>query len=280
LPNALDEIDFAVVPGIYNPFTALLAERAGAKAIYLSGASLTSSLGIPDIGLITLDELEFMVRRIKEVCQLPLIVDADTGFGEALGVHRAVMRLERAGADAIQIEDQSMPKKCGHLDGKVLVEEREMLQKIRAAIDARKEALIIARTDARAVEGVEAALRRARAYAEAGADIVFPEALLSEEEFALFPKNVGRRCLANMTEFGKTPYIEAEKFRGMGYSFVIFPVTLLRVSARAEMNALEELLSRGTQKGLLWSMITRAEQYEIIRYNDYRKRDDRFAGII
>lgn len=276
MPNKLKGLSFAIVPGVYNPMSALLAERAGAKALYLSGGALTSSMGIPDLGLITLDELSGTVQRIREVTDLPLIVDADTGFGEVSNVWRAVRRLERAGADAIQIEDQVMPKKCGHLEGKELIPEVEMREKIRAALDARNEALIIARTDARAVEGVKGMLQRGRAYLEEGADILFPEALTDIEEFRLVTSKMKGKFLANMTEFGKTPYITAEEFRKAGYTFVIFPVTLLRVAVKAEIGALRELLERGTQKGMLDDMITREEQYRIIRYEMYERMHNKF----
>jgi len=268
------------VPGVFNPFTALLAEKVGFKAVYLSGGALTSSFGLPDIGLISLEELVYMVRKIREVTSIPMIVDADTGFGEAINVYRTVKLLEGAGADAIQIEDQQMPKKCGHLDGKEVVDRRTMISKIKAAVRARKEALIIARVDSRDVIGIDDAIERAKAYLEAGADVIFPEALHSKEEFERFAREVKAPLLANMTEFGKTPFITAEEFKAMGYTYVIFPVTIFRVAAKAMKEALEVLMREGTQKPLLEKMMTRKEQYEIINYNFYEKLDKELEKLL
>jgi len=265
------------VPGVFNPFTALLAERVGFKAVYLSGGALTSSMGLPDIGIIDMYELADMVRRIREVTEIPMIVDADTGFGEALNVYRTVRVLERAGADAIQIEDQRLPKKCGHLDGKEVIPHNEMVSKIKAAVRARREAKIIARVDSRAILGLRDAIERAKAYLEAGADIIFPEALQSKEEFREFSREVNAPLLANMTEFGKTPLITAQEFREMGYTYVIFPVTIFRVAAKAMEDALRVLLAEGTQKNLMDKMMTRKQQYEVIRYDYYEKLDKELA---
>lgn len=277
MSNQLSRLDFAVVPGVYNAFTAMLAERLGAKAIYLSGGALTSSMGIPDIGLLTLDQLVFAVRMIKEAVDIPLIVDADTGFGEPLNVWRCVNALERAGADAIQLEDQRMPKKCGHLDGKEVVPSDVMEQKIRAAVSARKSALIVARTDSTAVSGFEDAVERAIAYFSEGADIVFPEALTSRRDFSMFAKRVKGPLLANMTEFGKTPLISAREFKKIGYRFVIFPVTAFRAAAKAEERAIRAVLKQGTQKNVMRELMTRSEQYEVIRYSDYTRMDRTFS---
>lgn len=279
MSQVLKESDFLIVPGVFNPFTAILAKKVGFKAVYLSGAALTSSYGLPDIGLITLDEVAEMIRRIKEVADIPIIVDSDTGFGEAINVYRTVRVLEKAGADAIQIEDQRMPKKCGHLEGKEVVEPLEMVQKIKAALKARRDALIIARVDSRGVIGLDDAIERAKIYLEAGADIIFPEALTSKEEFAKFAKEVRAPLLANMTEFGKTPYIKAQEFREMGYKYVIFPVTIFRVAAKAMKDALEVLLKEGTQVNLLDKMITRQQQYEIIDYFFYERLDKELGSI-
>ena len=271
--------DFLIIPGVFNPFTAILAKKVGFKAVYLSGGALTSSYGLPDIGLISLEEVADMVRKIKEVVDIPVIVDADTGFGEAINVYRTVKVLEKAGADAIQIEDQRMPKKCGHLEGKEVVEPLEMVQKIKAALKARKNAMIIARVDSRGVYNLEDAIERAKIYVESGADVIFPEALTSKEEFAKFAKEVKAPLLANMTEFGKTPYIKAQEFKEMGYKYVIFPVTLFRVAAKAMKDALEVLLREGTQVNLLEKMITRQEQYEIIDYFFYERLDKELSSI-
>ncbi|WP_338604171.1 methylisocitrate lyase [Sulfolobus tengchongensis] len=279
MSQVLKESDFLIIPGVFNPFTAILAKKVGFKAVYLSGAALTSSYGLPDIGLITLDEVAEMIRRIKEVVDIPIIVDADTGFGEAINVYRTVRVLEKAGADAIQIEDQRMPKKCGHLEGKEVVEPLEMVQKIKAALKARRNALIIARVDSRGVISLDDAIERAKIYLEEGADIIFPEALTSKEEFAKFAKEVKAPLLANMTEFGKTPYIKAQEFKEMGYRYVIFPVTIFRVAAKAMREALEVLLKEGTQVNLLDKMITRQEQYEIIDYFFYERLDKELGSI-
>lgn len=249
-------------------------ERAGFKVAYLSGGALTSSLGFPDIELVSLEEVAYTVRKIREVTDLPLIVDADTGFGGPVAVYRSVRVLERAGAQAIQIEDQVSPKRCGHLEGKEVIGVEDMVRKIRSAVRARREALIVARTDARAVEGLDQAVERAKAYVEAGADIIFPEALTSEEEFREFSSKFrGAPLLANMTEFGKTPLIPAQRFREMGYKFVIFPVTLFRAAARAMEEVLDYIRDKGTQEGVLERLMTRSKQYEVIRYKFYQDLD-------
>ncbi len=266
-----------VAPGVFSPSVALLVERMGFRAAYLSGAALTGLYAMPDLGIITLTELVDMVRLITRVSRLPLIVDADTGFGEALNVVRTVRELEEAGAAAVQIEDQVLPKKCGHLSGKQLVPPEEMAKKVRAAAEARRHLLVVARTDARGVEGLEAAIERANLYVEAGADIIFPEALKSEEEFAEFARRVKAPLLANMTEFGKTPYIPAKRFEELGYKIVIFPVTLFRVAMGAMRDALRVLKERGTQVDLLDRMMTRKEFYELIGYYEYEERDRRIA---
>ncbi len=269
---------FLSVPGVYNPFSALLAGRKGFKAVYLSGGGLTASMGLPDLGVITLTELAGMVRSIHEIIDIPIIVDADTGFGETLSVYRTVKLLEEAGASAIQIEDQVSPKRCGHLNGKEVVSKDNMVEKIRAASAARKDSLIIARTDARAVTGMDDALERAKTYVKEGADIVFPEALTDREEFRYFAENTDFPLLANMTEFGKTPFIKASEFQEMGYRFVIFPVTLFRIAAKAMDDALEALKVQGTQEGIINNMMTRKEQYEVINYDFYQDFDKNIAG--
>ncbi|MGC8555779.1 MAG: methylisocitrate lyase [Conexivisphaera sp.] len=269
--------EFTVAPGVWDPFSALLAERAGFRALYLSGAALTSSMGLPDLGLITLDEVAEAVRRIRRVTDLPIIVDADTGFGEALNVYRAVRILEEAGASAVQIEDQRMPKRCGHLEGKEVVSREEMVEKLTAALRARRRALIVARTDARGVMGLEEAIERGNLYGRAGADVIFPEALLSREEFEEAARRIKYPLLANMTEFGKSPYISAGEFREMGYRIVIFPVTAFRAAARAAMEAYAHLAERGTQGDILGRLMSREEQYEVIRYHSYEELDREIA---
>jgi methylisocitrate lyase len=281
LRELLRSRDVIVAPGVYGPVFALLAERMGFEALYLSGAALTGFLAMPDIGLITLSELATMTRYITRVVGIPLIVDADTGFGEAINVARTVRELEDAGAAAVQIEDQVMPKKCGHLPGKSVIPAVEMMKKIRAAVDARRrDTLIIARTDARDVEGLEGAIERAQLYVEAGADIIFPEALRSLEEFREFARRVKAPLLANMTEFGRTPYITVEEFKEAGYKIVIFPATLLRISLGAARQALEVLKREGTQRSLLDMMMTRDEFYELIGYREYEERDSRVSAYV
>ncbi len=266
------------VAGVFNPLSALIAEQVGFRALYFSGAAFSASLGIPDIGLFTLDELTTAVRWVTRATSLPLIVDADTGFGETLNVYRAVSDLEAAGAAAIQIEDQVMPKRCGHLDGKQIVPANEFVAKIRAASEARRSSLIIARTDSKAEYGMDEAVRRGHRYLEAGADIIFPEALESEDEFAEYSRLVDAPLLANMTEFGKTPYLTVQRFHELGYKLVIFPVTALRVAAKAMKRAMAETLTLGTQRNLVGDMQTRAELYELIRYSDYERMDGLFQG--
>ena len=282
LRELLETPGIIVAPGVFNPATALLAEKMGFKALYISGAAITGSLAMPDLGLITLDELLLHVRWISRVTSLPLIVDVDTGFGEAINVMRTVRLMEEAGAAAIQIEDQVLPKKCGHLSGKQLVSAEDMAKKIRAAAEARSDEnfMIIARTDARGVEGFEEAVRRAHIYLEAGADVIFPEALTSREEFERFAREVKAPLLANMTEFGKTPYITVREFEDMGYKIVIFPVTTFRVAMGAIRKALSEILEKGTQKGLLGEMMTRQEFYQLIGYWEYEEFDRRIdSGV-
>ena len=278
LRKLIHKEDIIVAPGVFNPAVALLAEKMGFKAAYLSGAALTGSLAMPDLGLITLNELVYHVRYITRVSRIPLIVDADTGFGEAINVQRTIRELEDAGAAAVQLEDQVLPKKCGHLAGKQLVSVEEMVKKIIAAVDARRRGiLILARTDARGVEGLESAIERANMYVEAGADIVFPEALTSLDEFREFASKVKAPLLANMTEFGKTPYITVDEFRDAGYKIVIFPVTSFRISMGAIREAFKVILSEGTQKGILDRMMTRSEFYELIGYGEYESRDSMIA---
>lgn len=279
LKDLIIKEDIVVVPGVFNPISALLVEKLGFEAAYLSGAALTGSLAMPDLGLITFTELYEATRRITGVTNIPLIVDSDTGFGEPLNVYRTVKELEEAGAAAIQIEDQLMPKKCGHLSGKKTIPPGEMVKKIRSAVEARKDTLIIARTDAKAVEGLESAVERAKLYVEAGADIIFPEALSSIDEFRYVAKELGNTpLLANMTEFGKTPYITVEEFKEAGFKLVIFPVTTFRAAMKAIKDTLLEIKEKGTQKYMLEKMMTRQEFYELIGYDEYEKKDSEIAS--
>ena len=279
LRKMLDEEDIIVAPGVYNAAIALLAEKIGFKALYLSGAAITGSLAMPDIGIITLDEIALHARWVTRVTNLPLIVDVDTGFGEPINVMRTVKIMEEIGVAAIQIEDQILPKKCGHLSGKQLIQPEEMVKKIRAAVEARSDPdfVIIARTDARGVEGLEEAIWRANLYVEAGADVIFPEALVSKDEFKEFAKKVKAPLLANMTEFGKTPYLTVEEFKNLGYKIVIFPVTTFRASLRASERVLRAIKNEGTQKNVLGDLMSRSEFYELINYYAYEEIDRTIA---
>jgi methylisocitrate lyase len=268
------------VPGVFNPIIAMMAERLGFKAVYISGAGLANSNGLPDIGLLTMSEVLEHSSKIADSVKIPAIVDVDTGFGEVFNVMRTVEEFEKAGISAIQIEDQEIPKRCGHLPGKSLVTTKIMVQKIAGAVEARKnpDFMIIARTDARAVEGLNGAIKRARAYIEAGADMIFPEALESKDEFRQFAKAVKVSLMANMTEFGKTPYISVKEFANLGYNIVIFPMTAFRVMTKAVEDALKALKKNGTQQNLLGRMHTRQQIYDLIRYSDYEDIDRRIGG--
>jgi len=268
-----------VVPGVFNAITAMIAERLGFEAVYVSGAGLANTSGLPDLGLLSMSEVAEQASVIANSVSIPAIADVDTGFGEILNVMRTVQELERAGVAAVHIEDQIMPKKCGHLPGKELVSTEAMVQKIKGATEARQspDFIVIARTDARAVEGLNGAIKRAQVYAKAGADIIFPEALESDAEFGRFAKAIKVPLMANMTEFGKTPYISVKQFEEMGYSIVIFPMTAFRTMTKAVEDALRELKKSGTQKKLLPRMHTRQQLYDIINYNEYEEIDRRLG---
>jgi methylisocitrate lyase len=262
-------------PGAFSPLVAMSIERHRFDGVYVSGAALSADLGLPDIGLTTLDEVAERGGAIARMTNLPCIADADTGFGEALNVARTVQKLEAAGLSGCHFEDQQNPKRCGHLDGKSLVPSAEMERKIRAAVMARRDAnfLIIARTDARASEGLDGALARARACVDAGADMIFPEALADEGEFEAFRKALKVPLLANMTEFGKSKLLTARQLADLGINIVIYPVTTLRLAMKAVEEGLTVLNREGTQSALLEQMQTRAELYELLRYADYQQRD-------
>jgi methylisocitrate lyase len=251
---------------------------AGFEGIYLSGAALSAASGLPDIGLLSMSEFAEQVRAITAASSLPLLVDADTGFGGPLNLERAVREFERAGAAAIQIEDQQLPKRCGHLSGKSLVSVEEMEQKIRAAASARldREFVIVARTDARSVEGFEAAVGRAHRYLQAGADVIFPEALPSREEFADFRRSTQAPLLANMTEFGRSPLLSVAELNQLGYRIALFPVTAFRAAIKAAERALEEISRSGSQERVLDSMQSRAELYDLLGYREYEERDETY----
>jgi methylisocitrate lyase len=265
------------MPGAHTPLAALLARRAGFEALYLSGAAVSASLALPDLGVLTLDELTFFTRAICRAVDLPLLVDGDTGYGEALNVMRLVRELEDAGAAAVQLEDQVLPKKCGHLSDKRLAAPQDMARKVAAAVRAARHLRVIARTDALAAEGLDAAIARARLYVEAGAHAVFPEALRSVDEIRAFAAAVQVPLLANMTEFGKTPLLPADELARLGYKMVIWPVTALRLAARAMEDGYALLARAGTQQALLERMQTRKELYETIAYHDYEALDATIA---
>jgi len=259
-----------MMPGAFNAATARLVERAGFPAVYVSGAGLANATaGVPDIGLLTLTEVAQLAGYIAEAVRIPALADADTGFGGADNVARTVRAFERAGLAGMHLEDQAFPKRCGHLTGKELVPLEEMTRRITAAAHARRDGdfLLVARTDARSVEGLDAAVRRARKYLQAGADAVFPEALESAQEFREFARRVRAPLLANMTEFGRSPLLSARQLAAMGYRMVIFPLTAFRVSMNAAERCLRDLKRRGTQRSWLDQMQTRQELYDLLGYD-------------
>ncbi len=269
------------LPGVFCPLVARVAERIGFRAVYLSGGALSAGSGVPDIGLLTLSEFVQAAQLTAQATTLPLLCDADTGFGEALNVERTVRQFEAAGVAGIHLEDQEMPKRCGHLSGKSLVSAEAMAAKIRAAVAAKKDRdfVIIARTDAKGVNGFEDAVRRAKMYLEAGADAIFPEAMESREEFEYFAKAVpGAVLLANMTEFGKSPLLDVRTLGAMGYRLVLFPLTAFRVAMKAAEETLRELMAKGTQQASVPKMQTRQELYDLLGYTGYEERDKAYFG--
>jgi methylisocitrate lyase len=268
------------IPGAYNGLAALQARKAGFKALYLSGAAMSASMGLPDLGIISKEDVCFFIRQICRAADLPLIVDGDTGFGGVLNAMDMVRSFEEAGAAAVQIEDQELPKKCGHLNDKNLIPAEEMAAKVAAAARARNHLQIIARTDAAASEGFEAAVRRAKLYLEAGADAIFPEALTTQEMFSEFARQVRAPLLANMTEFGKTPYLSAGAFEALGYKMVIWPVSALRIAAKAHGTFYQNLGERDRADGMLGSMQTRAELYDLIGYSEHEALDNSLRKTI
>jgi methylisocitrate lyase len=267
------------VPGAPNALAGRLIEEAGFAAAYLSGAAISAGvLAMPDIGLFTLTELMEQVQYFTARVSIPAIVDADTGFGDTANVERTIAQLERAGAAAIQLEDQELPKRCGHLSGKTLVSTEVMCAKLRAAVSAREDdsTVIIGRTDARGVEGLDAAIDRARKYVEAGADWIFPEALTSRDEFQAVAQAIDVPLVANMTEFGKSPLLVFDELAAMGFRVVLYPVTLLRVAMKAMESTLTMLAADGTQRDLLDLMQTREELYDLLEYDAYEERDRKY----
>jgi methylisocitrate lyase len=268
------------IPGVFNPLAARAAERIGFRAVYLSGGALSAGNGVPDIGLLSVTEFVPHAQLTVQATSLPLLCDADTGFGESLNTERTVRLFETAGVAGIHLEDQQMPKRCGHLSGKSLVDAEVMVAKIRAAVAARRDPsfVIMARTDARGVTGFEDAVRRAELYLDAGADAIFPEALETADEFAAFARAVPRPLLANMTEFGKGPNLDVQTLGRLGYAMVLFPLTAFRVAMKAAEDALRALHAAGHQHELLGRMQTRAELYDLLDYAGYEARDRAYCG--
>lgn len=280
LRKRLDEPGIIPMPGAFNAITAKAVEAAGFEGVYITGAGLINGMtGYPDIGLLSATEITQFAGYMASAVSIPVICDADTGYGEALQVMRTVELFEQAGVAGIHLEDQVAPKRCGHLDGKQLISIEDMQTKINAAKHARQnpDFLLIARVDARGVTGFEDTVTRAKAYLEAGADMIFTEALQSREEFADFARQVNGPLLANMTEFGKSPYLSAQDFDALGYKIVIFPMTTFRVMMKAVEEALTELKTTGTQAGFLDKMQTRQELYQLIDYAAYDTLDKQFS---
>lgn len=268
------------IPGAHDAMAGLMAKRAGFEALYLSGAAYTASRGLPDLGIVNSDEVADRAREIIRATKLPILVDIDTGFGGVLNVARTAREMEEAGVAAVQIEDQDLPKKCGHLNGKKLVTQEEMVQKIKTIKQVAPSIVIVARTDARAVEGLDEAIARTKAYIAAGADAIFPEALQDQEEFKRFAAEIDVPLLANMTEFGKTPYYTAEEFEAMGYGMVIYPVTSMRVAAKAYERVFGLIKEQGTQKEALNDMQPRSELYDTISYDDFEALDSTISKTV
>lgn len=266
--------------GTHDAMAALVAKQVGFSALYLSGGALTASKGIPDIGLLHSTEVAERANEIIRATNLPLLVDVDHGFGGPLNVARTAKEMVEARVAALQMEDQKIPKKCGHLNGKQLVTVEEMVEKIKMVKNVAPSLVLVARTDAHSVEGMEAAIDRAKAYEAAGADAIFPEAITTQADFKRFSAAINVPLLANMTEFGKTPYYTANQFQEMGYDMVIYPVTSLRVAAKAYERIFKKILEDGTQKNALTEMQTRAELYRLIQLEKYEDLDQSIAKTV
>ncbi|MEC7761689.1 MAG: methylisocitrate lyase [Pseudomonadota bacterium] len=279
--RALNQPGILRLPGAHNGQAALQAKAAGFDALYLSGAAMTASMGLPDLGIITIDEVSFFIRQIARASGLPLLVDGDTGYGEALNVMHMVRAFEEAGAGAVHLEDQLLPKKCGHLNDKKLASAADMAAKVAAAAKAARDLVVIARTDAAASEGIEGAVARAKLYIEAGADAIFPEALTGVEMFkevrAALP---GVKLLANMTEFGRTPALTAREFEELGYDMVIWPVSSLRVANKAQERLYAALARDGATTAMIPEMQTRKELYDTIGLNAFEALDQSIAASV
>jgi methylisocitrate lyase len=282
LRSALEEERPLQVVGVINAYAALMADRVGFRALYLSGAGVANySHGMPDLGLTTLSDVIEEVRRITSVTQLPLLVDADTGWGAAFMIERSVREMIRAGAAGLHIEDQVQAKRCGHRPGKVLVDAEEMCDRIRSAVDAKTDPdfVVMARTDALAVEGFGAMLERAHLYEEAGADMLFAEAVTELGQYREIADAVSMPVLANITEFGVTPLFTTQELAGAGVDLALYPLSAARVMSAAALNVYKTLRREGTQKSVLGEMQTRDELYDFLRYHEYEEKLDRlFAG--
>ncbi|MGY0500277.1 methylisocitrate lyase [Nocardia sp. FBN12] len=263
------------LPGAFNPLVAKLIQEIGFEGVYVSGAVVSADLALPDIGLTTLTEVAGRGQQIARVTDLPTLIDADTGFGEPMSAARTITVLEDAGIAGCHLEDQVNPKRCGHLDGKAVVPTDEMVRRLRAAVSARRDPnfVICARTDAAGIDGIDAAIDRAKAYADAGADLIFTEALADESEFEKFRAAVDIPLLANMTEFGKSELLSAAQLQDLGYNAVIYPVTTLRLAMFAAEHGLREIAATGTQSGLLDQMQHRSRLYELLEYQRYNEFD-------
>lgn len=263
-------------PGSFSPLVSMQIEKLGFDGVYISGSVLSNDLGYPDIGLTTLTEVAQRGRQIARTTKLPSIIDADTGFGVAMNAARTIQEFIEMGLAGCHLEDQEMPKRCGHLDGKSLVSSNDMVQKIRAASNSRQmdsNFVIIARTDARASEGLDKAIDRAKAYIDAGADVIFPEALADQGEFEKFRKAIPAPLLANMTEFGKSKLLTANELTNLGFNIVIYPVTTLRLAMKAAKDGLEQIKADGTQENILDKMQHRKDLYELTDYERYNSFD-------
>lgn len=271
----MDSGDLLQFPGAYNPLVAMLVEQTGFDGVYVSGAVMANSLGLPDIGMTTLTEVSQTAASIAKVTSLPTIMDIDTGFGETMSVARTIKELTHLGLSGCHMEDQVNPKRCGHLDNKSLVATSEMVRKVKAAADAKTDDnfLLIARTDARGVEGLAAAIERARAYVDAGADMIFPEALKNEREFEEFRAAIDVPLLANMTEFGKSKLLSKTELTDLGYNLVIYPVTTQRLAMKAVEDGLKVIAEEGSQASIVDRMQTRKRLYEVLGYESYNTFD-------
>ena len=278
LKNKLKKQKILRFPGAYNPLTAKLIAEIGFDGAYISGAVMANDLGIPDIGLTTLKEVSYRANQISRVTDLPSIVDADTGFGDC---KKTIETFEQLGLSGCHVEDQIDEKRCGHLDNKEIIPLTEMVNKIKTAVNAKKDKnfLIIARTDANSVEGIKKTIDRAKAYEDAGADIIFPEAMKDEKEFELIRKNLKVNLLANMTEFGKSKLLSANELENLGYSIVIYPVTTQRLAMKSVEDGLYTIMNDGHQNNIIDKMQTRKRLYELVDYEKYNTPDKKITDF-